>query len=95
MIPANARIIGRTSFDYKEKKYDVVTYVDPHHPDRVSVEPTENGNPVVVTFPDGHQVTRTYSVDFVTASDMKMGEPSIDAVDHLVQTAIGDIKASF
>lgn len=49
----------------------------------------------MVTFPDGHQVTRTYTVDLITRFDMATGPLKMDAVDNLVRTAIQDLEASF
>lgn len=95
MINGNCQLLNKTPHSYKGRNFEIVTYVDPRDPDRISVEPLEGGEPVVVTFPDGHQVTRTYTVDLITRFDMANGPLKMDAVDNLVRTAIQDLEASF
>jgi hypothetical protein len=95
MFNSSCRVIDKITHQYNGRTFDIITYVDPRHPDRISVEPRDNGQPVVVTFPDGYQVTRTYTVDLITRFDLAVGPLKIDAVDNLVRTAIGDLEASF
>ncbi|MBW6531889.1 hypothetical protein KZ820_14195 [Sphingomonas sp. RRHST34] len=94
MIKENSQLLSKTPHQYKGRNFEIVTYVDPHDPDRISVEPLEDGKPVVVTFPDGFKATRTYTVDFITRVEMATGPLKMDAVDNLVRTAIQDLEAS-
>jgi hypothetical protein len=91
MFNSNCQVIGKESQRINGRNFDIVTYIDPSQPQRISVEALENGQSVVVTFPDGYQATRSYTVDLITKMDMALGPLKMDAVDNLVRTAAQDL----
>jgi hypothetical protein len=95
MINNNCQVLAKVLHSYNGRNFEIVTYVDPRDPNQISVEPLEGGKPVVVTFPDGYQATRTYTVDLITRIDMAVGPMKMDAVDNLVRLAIQDLEAPF
>lgn len=87
----SAQIIRTRSFSHKTGTYDVAAFVDPADPYIFRVDVTANGQPVVITYPDGLQATLGYSVTLMNRIDMSMTK-GIDAISYLMQTAEDDIK---
>ncbi|GEM_PF-6012725 len=91
MPSGNAQILKTSNFNHKNINYVATAFIEPANQDQVKIDVTQNGNPVVITYPDGSQATLGYYVDLVTRIDMAAGM-GISAVDELMKTAEADIK---
>lgn len=53
MPSANATIFKTTKFSHKNLDYLVSAFTEPRTPNQVKIDVTHNGQPVVITYPDG------------------------------------------
>lgn len=90
MPSAAAYIFQTTTFIHKGVTYDAVAYQEPND-SRLFVTTLNDGQPVLITYPDGFKATLVYFVDPTTAVDFQQATGN-SAVDALMETAEGDIK---
>ncbi|PLU02969.1 hypothetical protein [Sinorhizobium medicae] len=91
MPSANATIFKKNKFNHKNFDYIVSAFTEPMNPEQVKIDVTHNGQPVVITYPDGFRATLGYNVDLETRIDMAAAM-GISAVDELMKTAEADIR---
>ncbi len=91
MPSANATIFKTINFSHKNLDYIVSAFTEPTNPDHVKIDVTHNGQPVVITYPDGFRATLGYHVDLETRIDMAV-VMGISAVDQLMKSAEADIR---
>lgn len=91
MPTADANVFKTSKFNHKGIDYVVAAFTRPSNPDQVKVDVTQNGNPVVITYPDGYQATLGYYVDLDVRLDMAV-VMGVSAVDQLMKSAEGDIR---
>ncbi len=91
MPSADASIFKTSNFNHKNLDYIVSAFTEPTNPDHVKIDVAHNGQPVVITCPDGFRATLGYHVDLENRIDMAdvMG---ISAVDQLMKSAEADIR---
>ncbi len=91
MPSAIATIFKTSNFNHKNLDYIVSAFTEPTNPDQVKIDVTHNGQPVVITYPDGFRATLGYYVDLETRIDMAVAI-GVSAVDELMKTAEADIR---
>jgi len=92
---ANSEIFQTQTFVHKETTYVVTAFIEPDNPMTIKVDVTQEGIPVVITYPDKMMVTLSYQVDLVTKFEPKPEEEDlkgIDAVDHLMKIAEDEVR---
>ncbi len=91
MPTSHSHIIRTTRFNHKHVTYDVAVFWDPADQWSYHVDVTSNGQPVIITYPDGYKATLGYVVSASTRFDMARTR-GVDALADLAATAESDIR---